>query len=215
MFGALLIFFCCYAMIIYGFKGTHLCTEALPGAACPACLAPNSLHTSLYSRYAHVYWIPFFPYSKLTVVQCAACHELWENKEVPTNIAPAVREVQQHTRHPYWSWAGLAAVVAFFSFAILAGMRDRHTDEALLLAPRAGDIYTVRSDSADMYSLLKVRRVGGNNVELVANEYQTDSRTRVDELNSPDKFSKEPFTLTRLELQIMRRKDQLTDVERP
>jgi len=61
MFGALLIFFCCYAMIIYGFKGTHLCTEALPGAACPACLAPNSLHTSLYSRYAHVYWIPFFP----------------------------------------------------------------------------------------------------------------------------------------------------------
>jgi len=202
-------------MIIYGFKGTHLRTQELPGVACPACNTTNSLRTSLYSRYAHVYWIPFFPYSKLTAVQCDACQELWENKAVPASIAPSVREVQQQTSHPYWSWAGLAAVVAFFSFAILAGMRDRHTDEALLLAPRAGDIYTVRSDSADMYSLLKVRRVGGNNVELVANEYQTDSRTRVDELNSPDKFSKEPFTLTRLELQIMRRKDQLTDVERP
>jgi len=202
-------------MIIYGFKGTHLRTQELPGVACPACLNTKALRTSLYSRYAHVYWIPFFPYSKLTVVQCGACQEVWENKEVPTSIAPIVREVQQQTSHPYWSWAGLTAVAAFFSFAVLAGIRNRHTDEALLLAPRAGDIYTVRSDSAGMYSLMKVRRVGGNNVELVANDYQIDNRAPLDELNSPEKYSKEPFTLTRLELQIMRRKDQLTDVERP
>jgi hypothetical protein len=202
-------------MIIYGFKGTHLRTQELPGVACPSCLNPNALRTSLYSRYAHVYWIPFFPYSKLTVVQCGACQQVWENKEVPTSIAPSVREVQQQTSHPYWSWAGLTAVAALLTFGFLAGIRDRHTDEALLLAPRAGDIYTVRSDSAGMYSLMKVRRVGGNNVELVANEYQIDNVSPIDELNSPEKYSKEPFTLTRLELQIMRRKDEITDVERP
>ena len=202
-------------MIFYGTNGTHLRTQELPGVACPACNARNSLRTSTYSRYAHVYWIPFFPYSKLTAVQCDACQGTWANKAVPASIAPAVREVQQQTHHPYWTWAGLAALVAIATFSFLASVRDHHTDEALLLEPRAGDIYTVRSDSAGMYSLMKVQRVGGNNVELVANEYQIDNNSPMKELNSPEKYGKEPFTLTRLELQIMRRKDQLTDVDRP
>jgi hypothetical protein len=202
-------------MIIYGTNGTHVRTQELPELACPACKARHSLRTSLYSRYAHVYWIPFFPFSKLHAVQCDACQATWENKAVPASIAPAVREVQQQTRHPYWTWAGLAAIVAIATFGFLASIRDHHHDEALLLEPRAGDIYTVRSDSAGMYSLMKVQRVGSNNVELVANEYQIDNVSPIHKLNSPEKYSKESFTLTRLELQIMRRKDQLTDVDRP
>ncbi|HET9502101.1 MAG TPA: hypothetical protein VFO93_01075 [Hymenobacter sp.] len=202
-------------MIIYGTKGTHLQTEPLPDVACPACQAPSGLRASLYSRYAHVYWIPFFPYQKLAAVQCGTCQSVWDNGQLPPGLAPAVRTRKQQTRHPYWTWAGLAAVAGLLTFGALAGMRDRHTDEALLLAPRAGDIYTVRTDSAGMYSLMKVRRVGGNNVELVANDYQVDDAVPLDKLNSPEKYGKEPFTLTRLELQIMRRKDQLTDVDRP
>jgi len=202
-------------MIIYGTNGTHVRTQELPGVACPACKTSNSLRTSLYSRYAHVYWIPLFPFEKLAAVQCGACNEVWKHNAAPASIAPVVREVRQQISHPYWTWAGLAAVVAIAVFGYLASIRDRHTDEALLLEPRAGDIYTVRSDSAGMYSLMKVQRVGGNNVELVANDYQIDNVSPINKLNSPEKYSKEPFTLTRLELQIMRRKDQLTDVDRP
>ena len=94
-------------------------------------------------------------------------------------------------------------------------IRDHYTDEALLSAPHAGDIYTVHTDSANMYSLLKVRQVSGNSVELVANDYQTSSSSPLTDLNSPEKYSKEPFVITRLDLQIMRRKGQLTDVSRP
>jgi hypothetical protein len=202
-------------MIIYGTNGTHVRTQELPELACPACKARHSLHTSLYSRYAHVYWIPLFPFEKLAAVHCIACNEVWKPKAAPTSIAPALREVRQQISHPYWTWAGLAAIVTIAAFSFLAGIRDHHTDEALLLEPRAGDIYTVRSDSAGMYSLMKVQRVGGNNVELVGNDYQIDNASPIHKLNSPEKYSKEPFTLTRLELQIMRRKDQLTDVDRP
>ncbi|RYY18910.1 MAG: hypothetical protein EOO36_07070 [Cytophagaceae bacterium] len=148
-------------------------------------------------------------------MQCHFCPAGWENKALPASVAPAVRALRRHTSYPYWSWAGLATVVALLTFGFLAGIRDHHTDEALLQVPRAGDIYTVRTDSAGRYSLLKVRRVGGNNVELVANDYQVDNNSPLHDLNSPEKYGKEPFTLTRLELQIMRRKDQLTDVDRP
>ncbi|MEJ7665876.1 MAG: hypothetical protein WKG07_43355 [Hymenobacter sp.] len=48
------------SMIIYGTNGKHYATHELPATPCPACRAPNSLQVDLVSRYAHVYWIPFF-----------------------------------------------------------------------------------------------------------------------------------------------------------
>ena len=201
-------------MIIYGTNGTHFATPALPDATCPACHTRGQLHAALVSRYAHVYWLPLFPYQKLAVVQCDACQANWTDKSWPAELAPAARAAKSQARHPAWTWAGLALVLLIATYGLLSGLRDRHTDEALLESPRAGDIYTVRADSANMYSLLKVRQVSGNSVELVANEYQSDNATPIQSLNEPARYSKEPFVLTRLDLQIMRRKGQLTDVDR-
>lgn len=174
-------------MIFYGTNGTHYATEALAGSCCPACHAPEALQLGLVSRYAHVYWIPLFPFQKVAVTQCLNCQASWTEKQLAPTLVSAVRTAKQRSRAPYWTWAGL---------------------------PHAGDIYTVRSDSSQMYSLLKVRQVGGNIVELVANEYETENATPINSLNAPSRYSKEPFTLTFLDLQIMRRKGQLTDVDR-
>lgn len=201
-------------MIFYGTNGKHYATEPLPGTTCPACQAPDSLHVALVSRYAHVYWVPLFPYQKIALTQCAHCQATWEEKQLAPDLAPAVRAVKKHRRAPVWTWAGLALVAAFGLYGYLRSIRDTHVDEALLASPRAGDIYTVRADSSRRYSLLKVRQVGGNVVELVANEYETDDSTPLNSLNEPARYSKEPFTLTFLDLQIMRHKGQITDVDR-
>ncbi len=201
-------------MIFYGTNGTHLRTAALSQLDCPSCGTNVDLKVSLFSRYVHVYWIPFFPYTKLAVVQCGHCQMAWENKALPPSLAPAVRELKQQTQQPFWTWAGVALVLSVMVFGYLHSIRDTHTDEILLANPRAGDIYTVRTDSANMYSLLKVRQVSGNSVELVANEYQSSDSTPIETLNAPAKYSNEPFVLTRLDLQIMRRKGELTDVDR-
>ena len=201
-------------MIIYGTKGTHLRTEGLFGFKCPSCGQSNSLQASIYGRYGHVYWIPFFPYSKLTVVGCERCQQAWEEKSLPPDVAPAVQDLKKQTSHRPWEWAGMALLLVLLLVGIVSSARDTRNDDAFLTAPRAGDIYTVRSDSSHMYSLLKVRQVSGNSVELVANEFETSDHDPISSLNEPEKYSKEPFIITRLDLQIMRRKGQLTDVDR-
>lgn len=205
----------CYVMIIYGTNGTHLRTDALPSPACPACGTGNALRTSLLSRYAHVYWIPLFPYQKIAVVQCGACG--WDTTTPPAGLAPAMHELKKQTRHPYWTWSGLGLVALLIGGSTLYGIRDTHTDETLLESPRSGDVYTVRSDSANThaYSLLKVRRVSGNSVELLANKFQTGDSTPFPDLDKGSCYNPEPFIITRLDLQIMRRKGELTDVDRP
>jgi hypothetical protein len=201
-------------MIIYGTNGKHYATETLAGTACPACHTPESVQVGLVSRYAHIYWIPLFPYQKIAVTQCLSCQASWEEKGLAPALAPAVRAAKQRSRAPYWTWAGLLLIAAVSLYGYLHSIRDAHTDEALLASPHVGDIYTVRADSSRQYSLLKVQQVGGNIVELVANEYETDNAAPINSLNEPARYSKEPFTLTFLDLQIMRRKGQITDVDR-
>lgn len=202
-------------MIIYGTNGTHLRTDALPSPACPACGTGNALRTSIFSRYAHVYWIPLFPYQKVAVVQCGACG--WDTTAPPTELAPAVRDLKEQVNYPFWTWSGLAALALLLLGGYFLSIRDHRQDEALLESPRSGDIYTVRSDSANThaYSLLKVRRVSGNSVELLANKFQTGDSNPFPELDKGGCYNSEPFIITRLDLQIMRKKGELTDVDRP
>jgi hypothetical protein len=202
-------------MIIYGTNGTHLRTDALPSPACPACGTGNALRTSIFSRYAHVYWIPLFPYQKIAVVQCGTCG--WDTTTPPTELAPAVHELKKQVSSPFWTWSGLGALALLLVGSYFLSIRDHQQDEALLESPHSGDVYTVRSDSANThaYSLLKVRRVSGNSVELLANKFQTGDSNPFPDLDKGNCYNPEPFILTRLDLQIMRKKGELTDVDRP
>lgn len=202
-------------MIIYGYKGAHLRTAPLPEVNCPHCTAQNSVQASVYSRYAHVYYIPFFPFSKAAVAQCSHCHEVWEEKALPTELRPAVREFKKSTRLPLWNWAGVGVLVLGLGAASVAGRYHERDRVAWLAAPHAGDIYTVHSPGdSTKYSLLKVLSAKGNTVEVVGNEYETDDSSPLRELNAPDKYGKESQSLTVLDLQIMHNKGQLTDVDR-
>jgi len=206
-------------MIIYGTNGAHRRTEAAPGLACPACASPDHLHLSVFSRYAHVYWIPLFPYSKPVVAECRSCQGAWAEKELPataTEVRQAAQLLQKHTAAPWWHWSGLGLLALGLVWAFVANSRDQQANTAYLTAPRAGDVYTVRADDSlhTRYTLLKVVRAQGNTVQLVANEYETDNAHPLTDLNHAEKYSREPFELTQLDLQIMQNKGQLTDVDR-
>jgi hypothetical protein len=116
---------------------------------------------------------------------------------------------------PVPAWVALTLLLLVALGTIAYGLRDGRRDEALLTSPRPGDIYTVQAGRGGAYSLLKVLRAGGNGVELVANEYQTTDSNPVALLNQASRYSQEPFVITRLDLQIMRRRGELTGVDRP
>jgi hypothetical protein len=203
-------------MIIYGTNGAHVRTAQLPGVACPGCDTSDTLHLSVFSRYAHIYWIPLFPYSKPTVTQCSHCQQAWEEKTIPSELRNLAQTLKKETRAPLLHWAGLAIVAALIGWGAVAGMWDGRENKSFLAAPRVGDIYTVRAKAGDKdYSLLKVVGVKGPTVDVVSNEFTVNSSHPIEKLNTPDKYNKESFSLSNFELQIMQNKGQLTDVDRP
>ncbi|GAB3832947.1 hypothetical protein [Hymenobacter jeollabukensis] len=204
-------------MIFFGTNGSHVRTEPLPGVACPACHTANQLRVSIFSRYVHLYWIPVLPYSKPAVVQCQQCQATWEFGKIPAEadaVKQAVRARKAATRAPWWQWSGAVLLAMGIAWAAIFTIRKAQNSDAFLAAPRVGDIYTVRDDSTQNYSLLKVVRAQANTVGVVANAYETDDSHPLRKLNLPGNFSKEPFTLTQLDLRSMKNKGQLTDVDR-
>jgi len=64
------------------------------------------------------------------------------------------------------------------------------------------------------YLLLKVVSARGNTVEVAGNEFETTDSAPLAELNAPARYSKETYSLTVLDLQIMHNRGPLTDVDR-
>ena len=206
-------------MIIYGTNGSLVRTEPVPGVPCPACTNAEQMQFSVFSRYAHVYWIPLAPYTKPIVAQCHHCHNSWELAGLPAETVPQVRQamkaLKKETVAPWWHWSGLALLVLMVTWGTVAGSLDERDNAAYLTAPHAGDIYTIRDEETPgRYSLLKVVSAQGNTVELLANEYSMNDAHPLAQLNYPEKFNKESFSLTQLDLLTMKNKGVITDVDR-
>lgn len=202
-------------MVFYGIRAPHLLTEALPTfLVCPHCGTSGALRTSVFGRYAHIYWIPFAPIGKVIAVECQHCGTVWEGKKIPNELKAAATDVQKRAVRPRSHWAGTALALLLGVGAYGYSTMDDRENKAFLAAPKPGDIYTVHDDSTKMYSLLKVNSTGGNVVELVANGYETDNRQPIKTLNEPSKFTGDTFSITYFDLRIMAQKGQITDVDR-
>lgn len=200
-------------MIIYGYRSSHLLTEPVSGT-CPACTIPDALRMSVFGRYAHVYWLPLFPIGKTGASECGHCRQVLVPKEMPIELKQNFQGLKQRARAPWWHFVGLALLVALVAWVMVAGKQDQRDNQTFISVPHKGDLYHIRTENGH-YSLLKVQDVAGNSVRLLANNYEIDNKTKVDELNKPENFSPEPVELTRYDLRIMLQKQEIVDVERP
>jgi hypothetical protein len=65
----------------------------------------------VFQRYAHIFWIPFFPIGKTGASQCGHCKQVLKEKEMPSSLKMAFDDVKSRTKTPYWTFAGVAIIV--------------------------------------------------------------------------------------------------------
>ncbi|TGD79884.1 hypothetical protein [Hymenobacter wooponensis] len=200
-------------MIIYGHRASHLTTEAVPGS-CPSCATPDSRRVSVFGRYAHIYWIPLFPFGKTGVAECGHCRQVVQAKEMDPNLKQTLQEVKQRVRVPLWHFSGLALLAIAIVWGIIVHNQSQKNTQTFIQAPHPGDLYHIRTENGH-YSLLKVQDVTGNSVKLLPNNYEMESQTEVGKLNKPENYAAEPVELTRYDLRIMLTKEEILEVERP
>ena len=198
-------------MIIYGSKGTVLGGESVK-CNCPNCEAQNSIQMYVAQRYAHIYWIPFFPTNKSVVSECNNCKQVLEKKDFPPSFDRAHDNLKSNAKAPWWTYIGVILIGLLIVAGVVTSKLDDKENAELILAPKAGDIYEVKL-SSDEYTLYKVDRVEDNMVYLLENQYAVNQSSGLDDLKIKPYYA-ESTPVPKSALKLMLEDGEIIDIDR-
>ncbi|MBJ2174832.1 hypothetical protein JBL43_11330 [Aureibaculum sp. A20] len=106
-------------MIFYGSKSKHLKTERVTGPTCQYCKNQAPINITIFGKYAHLYWIPFFPLGKTGVSECTHCKKTLAPKEMDTSLKRKYDEINSFIKTPFWFWSGIILILFLFLPSII------------------------------------------------------------------------------------------------
>jgi hypothetical protein len=200
-------------MIIYGSRATQLAKETISDP-CPHCQSSNTLDLYVFQRYAHIFWIPFFPIGKTGVCRCAHCKQALKPREMPSPLRSAYTALAGKKKAPVWTFTGIALIgVLIIGSLTQSGRHDARTS-ALVKAPQAGDILEVKK-SAGVYTLYKIAEVRPDSVAVLPLLYSVDNPSGLSKLESGSYgYAAEPKMYSRENLSVLVHAGEILDVIR-
>nr|WP_319398850.1 hypothetical protein [uncultured Carboxylicivirga sp.] len=143
-------------MIIYGtrsFSGKAVQTNN----TCPNCNTQGQMVFQSAIRYAHIFWIPLFPFQKIVVGQCQHCKKVYDKKTFDSRMFATADEVKQRQSFSVFHFTGLIIIAAFVVWGMWPEseasrknreMEKQHQLELLqskLDHPQVNDIYYAKA----------------------------------------------------------------------
>ncbi|WP_324676897.1 hypothetical protein [Hymenobacter sp. GOD-10R] len=199
-------------MIIHGRSSSHSAQESPATTLCHACRT-GADQVQVLGQRAWVDWSAWLPAAHEETT-CFYCRRTLEHPRPVLHLLTTGLAFLQRATTASWHHVGLLLLALVILNTFTASGLAHKESLAYLNRPHTGDLYHVRTQEGN-YSLLKVVAVDGNSVQLQANTYQTSSSSEIADLNKPENYDRESFDLTRYDLQIMKQKEQILDVERP
>ena len=201
-------------MLIYGSKSTQIASEII-NDKCPSCGLPNSIRMTVFQKYAHLYWIPFFPIGKTATTRCSHCKQCLEKDEFTENLKNRYAILKINSKMPIWTFSGLAllTVLIFWGITSLNSLKERNAK--LILIPQKGDIYHIKINY-NQYTLYKVDNVVGDTVYVLLNQYVTTKSSGLIALKNggDESFAQILLPIVKTELKSMFDKGKIIDIDR-
>ncbi|HMI08312.1 MAG TPA: hypothetical protein VK528_12240 [Flavobacterium sp.] len=202
-------------MIFYGTKARNIKNGKLRNVTCPECQTETTMTYSIFGKYAHVYWIPFFPIAKVTVIECDHCKKTFELKSLPETIKKKV-EIEKDrdpVRTPVWFFSGTALVAVLICYGVYTSNRTEADEKIYIKNPKVGDVYSIKVDS-NFYSTYKVAEVRKDTLYVFVNDMQTDKMTAIDKIDIPKNY-KEQYAIARKAIEDLYKKEEIYEITRP
>ncbi|MFA0964874.1 hypothetical protein AB9P05_23900 [Roseivirga sp. BDSF3-8] len=199
-------------MIIYGSKATHLKSAQSNTATCVSCGTKGSVSYSVFSKHAHIFWIPVFPIGRVGASQCGHCKHTVTNKEMTGDSVNDYKNLKNETKVPFWKFSGLFLIVMLVAFGVYASGENDKKNAEYISNPAAGDVYEYKLDGD--YSTMKVSRVAGDSVYVFINEYVTNKKTGINEIDKPQNYVDFEVAYSKAEIQQKFIEKNIYDVNR-
>ena len=199
-------------MIIYGSGSAHLNTVMSENTTCPSCEKKGTVALSVYSRHAHIFWIPLFPIGKKGGGKCQHCGYQMEKKEMPEDIQREYYNLKKSGNPRIWQFAGLGIIAVIIVASLIAGMQDSKQEAEYLAEPMQNDVYRYKTETEN-YSSMRVAAFTGDSIYIYLNDYETNKRSRVSEIDKTTNYT-EMYAFSLQEIQEMYDEGTIYDISR-
>lgn len=202
-------------MIFYGHRATNLRNGQIVNADCPNCEKNTSMNYSVFGRYGHVYWIPFFPMKKITVVECNSCKRTYEFNELPDTIKTKFERIKEQNpvRYPIWMFSGIFIILALVGFGVYDSQKTDANTADYVKSPKAGDIYYLEMPNKH-YTTARVDKVSRTEAFVTFNDYEIDLESDINRIDVAENYTNQQDTLTIYRIQELYKEKTLIEIKR-
>ncbi len=202
-------------MIFYGTKASNLKNGQIINIDCPSCETNAPFKYSVFGKYAHIYWIPLFPISKITVAECNSCKKTYEFKELSESIKTKFQREKEKSpvKFPVWMFSGLFVIAALVGFGVYKSNETDKNEAEFVKNPKVGDVYSIKVSDAH-FTCARVDKIDTDSVYLTDNDYETDQSTGIDDIDVTKNYTTEKEVLTKKEIQDAFKKEKIFAITR-
>ncbi|MDR2147249.1 MAG: hypothetical protein LBE91_12395, partial [Tannerella sp.] len=173
-------------IIFYGTREARLSTKVFEDRFCPYCGQKGTVTCTVFSKHAHVFWIPLLPVGKREVIWCTHCgHEFKHAGETGPDLQKRIAAFSYRQKVPFWQWTGLLLLIAFIAntliFGYLGARRETKNTELFIESPQVGDVYCVKYEK--VYTLMAIDSIENDSVFFIENKYTMSFKSEAIQLH--------------------------------
>ena len=175
-------------MIIYGWSSKNIKQADLEAYQCPECGEAKST-LAIFAHYAHIFWIPLFPFKKSASIVCSHCQLNTGEKSMSDDMKGTIKQLKSTVNMPKSLFSGLILVVAAVAFFSFKGIQNSNLEQSYIEAPQVGDVYILKdTEEKSEYNhfLMKVNLVEEDSLWVSFSSYSYNGV--VSELDPQDGF---------------------------
>lgn len=108
-------------LIFFGTRATKIDSLKMQNCSCPNCNSENALVATKYGRYFHVFFLPIFPTSLRTIVECRHCYKTYDGTSFEKALADGSNEKIEliEKKRPLWHSCGCLLIVLFMAASLV------------------------------------------------------------------------------------------------
>ena len=201
-------------MIFYGTRAKNIHNGQIKNVKCPNCENETSMTYSIFGKYAHVYWIPFFPIGKVGIIECNSCKRTYEIKELPENIKVKYEREKEKSgiKTPIWFFSGLFIIATLIVVGYFMSKQTSANELTHLEQPKVGDVYEFNTQTG-YYSTMKIESIKGDSLYFFINEMETNKKSGISDIDKASNY-KEIYGYTKAEIKKMHTDEEIYEINR-
>jgi hypothetical protein len=185
-------------MVLYGITSSEIQSGEIKNIVCPHCKEGANMHYSIYGKYCHIYYIPFFPVGKEKILECNHCKASYYLKDLPQQIQEkfAKEQVNNPVKTPIKHFSLTFVLIAFFILTYFM-IRKENADTIIFAKnPQQGDVFYEKT-STGKFSTSKITKVTNDSVFVMQNNKESERRDDVDEQSADSVNYTMPFAFSK------------------